>query len=98
MLSSQLTTYTYLSCHLPVYLPIDIQENKHICPVLFVIPANRKDLPVDWPVDQQTQRSTRSWTYLLFPAKHKYICLLITKVSDYPFNNLPAHLNVFLYD
>ena len=35
-----------------VYLPIDIQENKHTCSVLFVLPANRKDLPVDSPVGQ----------------------------------------------
>ena len=52
MLSSKLTTNTYLSSHLLVYLPIDIQENKHTCSVLFVFPANRKDLPVDSPVDE----------------------------------------------
>ena len=52
MLSSQLTTNTYLSSHVLVYLPIDIQENKHTCSVLFVLPTNHKDLPVDSPVDQ----------------------------------------------
>ena len=64
MLLFRLTTKTYLSSQLLVYLPIHVPVHDHTCSFLYLIQINRWDLPVNVSTALHVRRRTWLSVYL----------------------------------